>query len=309
MFSIIFPGQGSQNIGMAKEFYDNFSYIKDYFKKADEILNKNLTKIIFEGPKEDLDLTENTQPAIFLVSYSIFKALENETSLKLNHAKFYAGHSLGEYSALCCANSINFDQTINLLKHRGISMQNSVPKGQGGMLAVLGSNINEISKILNKNVDNYKCYIANDNSIGQIVISGDLKSLELLKIDLQKINIKCVNLQVSAPFHCPMMSLATSEMKNQIEETKFSDPIVDIVSNVTAKPLKNSENIKKHLIEQIEKPVRWRESINYMLNSGVNKFIEIGPGKVLSGLVKRIDRNANLNQVNFLSDLKNIKND
>ncbi len=188
-------------------------------------------------------------------------------------------------------------------------MQNSVPKGQGGMLAVLGSDINEISKILNKNIDNYKCYIANDNSIGQIVISGDLKSLELLKIDLQKINIRCINLQVSAPFHCPMMSSATSEMKNKIEETKFSDPIVDIVSNVTAKPLKNSENIKKHLIEQIEKPVRWRESINYMLNSGVNKFIEIGPGKVLSGLVKRIDRNANLNQVNNLNDLKNIKND
>ena len=309
MFSIIFPGQGSQNIGMAKEFYDNFSYIKDYFKKADEILNKNLTKIIFEGPKEDLDLTENTQPAIFLVSYSIFKALENETSFKLNHAKFYAGHSLGEYSALCCANSINFDQTINLLKYRGISMQNSVPRGKGGMLAVLGSDINEISKILNKNIDNYKCYIANDNSIGQIVISGDLKSLELLKIDLQKINIKCIHLQVSAPFHCPMMSLATSEMKNKIEETKFSDPVVEIVSNVTAKPLKNSKNIKKHLIEQIEKPVRWRESINYMLNSGVNKFIEIGPGKVLSGLVKRIDRNVNLNQVNNLSDLKNVKND
>ena len=309
MFSVIFPGQGSQIIGMAKEFFDNFKYVKDYFFLADEILEKKISKIILEGPKEVLDQTENTQPAIFLVSYSIFKVIEKETEFNLKKAKFYAGHSLGEYSALCCSDSINFEQTVKLLKHRGKAMQDALPGGEGGMLAILGSEIEKISEILNNKYDNFQSYIANDNSVGQVVISGENTSLMLLSEELKKKNIKFVKLKVSAPFHCPLMKNATENMRNKILETDFKIPIINIISNVTANPENNPDDIKRLLIEQIEKPVRWRESINYMLDHGVNKFIEVGPGKVLSGLVKRIDRNANLNQVNNLEDLKKLSND
>ena len=309
MFSVIFPGQGSQIIGMAKEFFDNFKYVKDYFFLADEILEKKISKIILDGPKEVLDQTENTQPAIFLASYSIFKVIEKETEFNLKKAKFYAGHSLGEYSALCCAEAINFEQTLKLLKYRGKAMQDALPGGEGGMLAILGSEIEKINEILNKNYDNFQSYIANDNTVGQVVISGENNSLMLLSEELKKENIKFVKLQVSAPFHCPLMKNATENMTNKILETDFKIPIINVISNVTANPEKNPDVIKRLLIEQIEKPVRWRESINYMLDCGVNKFIEVGPGKVLSGLVKRIDRNVNLNQVNNLEDLKKLSND
>ena len=307
MFSIIFPGQGSQVIGMAREFYDNFGYVKQYFTNADEILNKKLSKIILDGPKEELDQTENTQSAIFLASYSIYKVLEKETHFNEKKARFHAGHSLGEYSALCCSKSINFEQTINLLKFRGKAMQNAVPKGVGGMIAILGVEIEKINELISTN--NFKCFIANDNSVGQTVVSGKLESLETLSENLKKNKIKFVKLPVSAPFHCPLMEKATVDMKKIIEDTKFDDPIISIISNVSANPENKSENIKKLLIQQIEKPVRWRESVIKMIDLGVNRFIEIGPGKVLSGLIKRIDRNVKINQVNNLEDIKNILND
>ena len=307
MFSIIFPGQGSQVIGMAREFYDNFGYVKQYFTNADEILNKKLSKIILDGPKEELDQTENTQSAIFLASYSIYKVLEKESQFNEKKASFHAGHSLGEYSALCCSKSINFEQTINLLKFRGKAMQNAVPKGVGGMIAILGVEIEKINELISTN--NFKCFIANDNSVGQTVVSGKLESLETLSENLKKNKIKFVKLPVSAPFHCPLMEKATVDMKKIIEDTKFDDPIISIISNVSANPENKSENIKKLLIQQIEKPVRWRESVIKMIDLGVNRFIEIGPGKVLSGLIKRIDRNVKINQVNNLEDIKNILND
>ena len=307
MFSVIFPGQGSQFIGMAKEFYENFNYVKDYFEKANEITKKKLSNIILDGPKEILDQTENTQPAIFLVSYSIFKVIEIETGFKLKNSKFFAGHSLGEYSALCCSNAISFEQTIDLLKYRGIAMQNAVPKGEGGMIAILGEEINNINNILKENQSKFKCYIANDNSVGQIVVSGKTNCLELFIEMLKKLNIKFVKLQVSAPFHCPLMKKATDEMSTKILQTEFKNPDVSIISNVTTKPENKSNEIKKLLIQQIECPVRWRESVQNMINSGVNNFIEVGPGKVLSGLVKRIDRNVKLNHINHLNDLKLIK--
>ena len=309
MFSVIFPGQGSQIVGMAKEFYENFAYVREYFKKADEILNKNLTDIIFDGPREDLNQTENTQPAIFLVSYSIFKIIEKETDFKLNNAKFFAGHSLGEYSALCCAGSISFDETIKLLKLRGLSMQNAVPKGQGGMIAILGLNIEELNNILNKNLNKFICYVANDNSVGQIVVSGLINSIILLSEELKKKNIKFIKLPVSAPFHSPLMSKSTKEMREEILNTQFKNPRVSIVSNVTAKPVNNYEEIRNLLIDQIEKTVRWRESVINMIGLDTDRFIEIGPGKVLSGLIKRIDRKVKLNQVNNLNDVKNLIND
>tara|TARA_B100000963_G_scaffold253138_1_gene221815 strand:+ start:25 stop:954 length:930 start_codon:yes stop_codon:yes gene_type:complete len=309
MFSILFPGQGSQNIGMARELFQEFNYVKEYFSKADELLKKNLSEIIFNGPKSELDKTENTQPAIFLVSYSFFKIIENETRFEIKKAKYFAGHSLGEYSALCCAGSINFDQTIRLLKQRGEAMQNALPNRDGGMTAVLGSNIDEITNILNENKNKFSCFVANDNSNGQIVMSGKINELELFGQELKKKNIKYINLPVTAPFHCPLMKSATNTMKDIIINTEFKDPLISIVSNVTAKPLNKSDEIKKLLIEQIEKPVRWRESIENMIDQGINNFIELGPGKVLSGLVKRIDRNVKLNQVNNLTDAKSLTND
>ena len=309
MFSILFPGQGSQKIGMASEFYNNLYYVKEYFSQADDILKKNLTDLILKGPKEDLDQTENTQPAIFLVSYSIFKTLEKETEFNIQDAKYFAGHSLGEYSALCCANSINFEQTINLLKHRGTAMQNAVPKGEGGMVAVLGAEIDEINEILKNNENKFNCYVANDNSIGQIVVSGKLDSLELFCKILKSKEFKFIRLPVSSPFHCPLMKNATEEMKQRIYNTEFKDPEIDIISNVTANPIKKSDEIKRLLVDQIEKPVRWRESVNNMVKLGVDHFIELGPGKVLSGLVKRINRNVKLNQVSTFDDVKRIKND
>ena len=309
MFSIIFPGQGSQIVGMAKEFYENYDSVKKFFENADEILNKSLSKLILEGPKDILDQTENTQPAIFLVSYSIFKVLEKEDNFDLNKASFFAGHSLGEYSALCCADSLDFEQTISLLKYRGIAMQNAIPRGQGAMIATLGIDINEIRIMLKEIENKHKCYIANDNSIGQVVLSGKTDSIEFFSNLLKDKKIKFVKLPVSAPFHCPLMNKATIEMKQKILATKFNKPKIDIVSNVTANPINSPEVIKKLLIEQIEQPVRWRESVTNMLNSGISKFIEIGPGKVLSGLIKRIDRNVKLNQVNNITDIKNLTND
>ena len=309
MFSVLFPGQGSQIVGMAKEFYDNFDYVRDYFSLADEILKKKISKIILDGPKEDLEQTINTQPSIFLVSYSIYKVIENETEFNLNKAKFFAGHSLGEYSALCCADSIEFEQTINLLKSRGSAMQNAVPVGEGGMVAILGVSVDEINELLKKNKDKFVCYIANDNSIGQIVVSGKLDSLNMFCNELKNKNFKFIKLPVSSPFHCPLMNKATNTMKEKINDTIFKDPKVEIISNVTANPTKRSEEIKRLLIDQIEKPVRWRESVNKMIESNINHFIEIGPGKVLSGLVKRINRNVKLNQVNNIEDIKLLTND
>ena len=306
MFSVLFPGQGSQSIGMIKDFYDNFEYVKNLFDEANDAINVSLSKLIFDGPKTSLDETENTQPAIFLVSYAIYEVIRNETQIDLNKADFFAGHSLGEYSALACSKVINFNQTIKLLKIRGRSMQNAVPKNEGGMVAVLGEDIEKIREIIDINQDNFKCYIGNDNSNGQSVISGRMSDLDKLIAELKSLNIKNIKLPVSAPFHCILMSPATEIMRKEISNIDFSIPTNNIVSNVTAKPSKDPEKIKNLLIDQIEKPVRWRESVINMINAGSQKFVEIGPGKVLSGLVKRIDRNVKLIQVNNISDLKNL---
>ena len=213
MFSVIFPGQGSQVIGMGKDFFDKYNIVKELFLEADDALGISLSKIIMDGPKEELDLTVNTQPAIFLISYSIFQVVKKEFNINLNEAKFFAGHSLGEYSALSAANYLNFSKTIKLLKVRGEAMQNAVPNGEGGMLAVLGSTIEILEQIIIENKNNFIVQIANDNSEGQIVLSG--KNTELLKLGeiLKSKNIKNIKLPVSAPFHCYLMSKATEVMK------------------------------------------------------------------------------------------------
>tara|TARA_B100000900_G_scaffold310631_1_gene269367 strand:+ start:252 stop:1178 length:927 start_codon:yes stop_codon:yes gene_type:complete len=306
MNSIIFPGQGSQIVGMGKEFFDKYNVVKNLFNEADEILGLNLSKIILNGPKEELDYTENTQPAIFLVSYSIFKIIKEEFNIDLNKAKYFAGHSLGEYSALSCAGYLDFSETIRLLRVRGKAMQDSVPKGEGGMLAVLGSKIEDIEKILNDNSNSFKAEIANDNSNGQLVLSGKIKDLELINNFLNTKKIKSIKLSVSAPFHCSLMRKATEVMSNELKKINFKHSNNIIFSNVSGEEVSDPINLKNLLIDQIEKRVRWRESIINMINKGVKHFVEIGPGKVLSGLVKRINKDVKITSINDQSDIKNL---
>ena len=307
MFSVIFPGQGSQMIGMGKEFYDKFDLIKNLFKEADEVLGFPLSKIILEGPKEDLDLTANTQPAIFLISYSIFNVVKKEFNIDLHKARYFAGHSLGEYSALSCAGYLNFSDTLKILRIRGDAMQNSVPKGQGGMVAVLGSTVEAIEKILRDNEQNFKAQIANDNSEGQIVLSGKMDGLDKLILTLKENTIKNIKLPVSAPFHCSLMSKATSIMSEELNKLKFNQVDNRLISNFTAKEIANTGELKDLLIKQIENRVRWRESVLNMIDNNVNHFIEIGPGKVLSSLVKRINKEVKINTINNQEDIEGLK--
>ena len=307
MFSVIFPGQGSQSVGMANELYNKFETFKINFKKADDLLNYQLSKIILEGPADKLNLTENTQPAIFLISYSIFQVIKNEFKINLNEAKYFAGHSLGEYTALTCSGVLSFENTIKILKLRGKAMQEAVPKGEGGMIAVLGSELEILEDIINKKKNEFKCFIANDNSNGQIVLSGTMSNIEKLSIYLNSINIKNIKLSVSAPFHCELMKTATELMRNELAKIVFKDFQTALISNVTAQEIDDSLLIRDLLIRQIESRVRWRESINYMIKNGVNNFIEIGPGKVLSGLVKRIDKKVKVSAINNEEDINKIE--
>ena len=307
MFSVIFPGQGSQFVGMGKEFYDRFDIVKKLFKEADETLSLPLSKIILEGPKEELDLTVITQPAIFLISYSIFQVIKKEFNIDLHKAKFFAGHSLGEYSAIACAGYLDFQDTIKILKIRGNAMQNSIPKGEGGMVAVLGTTIENIEKILENNKNNFLAEIANDNSEGQIVLSGKIKDLEKLSAVLKVNKIKNIKLPVSAPFHCSLMNKATEIMRDELGKLKFKKGNIPLISNITADEIFNADELKDLLIKQIENRVRWRESVINMINKDVKQFIEIGPGKILAGLVKRVSKEVEVSSINNEEDIRDIK--
>ena len=307
MFSVIFPGQGSQMVGMGKEFFDRFDIVKNLFKEADDTLNFSISKLILEGPKDELNLTANTQPAIFIISYSIFNVIKKEFNIDLSKAKYFAGHSLGEYSALSCAGYLSFSDTLKILRIRGDAMQNSVPKGQGGMVAVLGSTVEIIEKILKKNEQNFNAQIANDNSEGQIVLSGKIEDLDKLIIILKENNIKNIKLPVSAPFHCSLMSKATNIMSEELNKLNFINGSNKLISNVTAKEILNTDELKDLLIKQIENRVRWRESVINMVNNDINHFIELGPGKVLSGLVKRINKEVKIDTINNQGDIEGLK--
>ena len=307
MFSVIFPGQGSQMVGMGKEFYDKFDLVKNLFKEADDTLNFPISKLILEGPKGELDLTVNTQPAIFLVSYSIYNVIKKEFNIDLSKAKYFAGHSLGEYSALSCAGYLNLSETLKILRIRGDAMQNSVPKGEGGMVAVLGSTVEIIEKILKDNEQNLSIQIANDNSEGQIVLSGKTDDLDKLILILKENTIKNIKLPVSAPFHCRLMNKATNIMSNELNKLNFIEGENKLISNVTANEISNTSELKDLLVKQIENRVRWRESVINMINNDVNHFIEIGPGKVLSGLVKRINKEVKIDAINNQGDIEGLK--
>ena len=307
MFSVIFPGQGSQVVGMGKDFYDKFDIVKNLFKEADEALGINLSKIILNGPKEELDLTINTQPAIFLISYSIFQVIKKEFNIDLHKAKYFAGHSLGEYSALACADYLDFKNTIKILRLRGDAMQNSITAGEGGMIAVLGTDIQNIETILSENKHIFFAEIANDNSEGQVVLSGKNMDLEKLSHFLKDKKIKNIKLPVSAPFHCSLMHKASNIMREELKNHTFKKGSNVLISNITAEEIFNADELKNLLVKQIENRVRWRESVINMINKNVDQFIEIGPGKVLSGLVKRINNNVAISSINNQEDIENIK--
>ena len=305
----MFPGQGSQSIGMGLDLFKKFDYVKELFFFADDCLKKKISKIILEGPEDQLKLTQNTQPAIMIVSYSFFKVLQKELGIESKHFKNFAGHSLGEYSALVCSNSLSFKDALFLLDERGKAMQNAVPIGKGGMIAVLGSDIKTLESLINKLDKNGVCEIANDNSVGQIIISGDIKSINSFKKLLDDTKIKNIPLPVSAPFHCSLMQKASKDMEEKINSIKFLKPEIPIVANVTAKEEIDSDTIKNLLVKQIFSKVRWRESMEFMSNSGINTFIEVGPGKVLTGLAKRIVKDKKIININEIKNLELLKNE
>ena len=303
--AIIFPGQGSQSVGMGKYFYENFDDVKKIFERADNTLNFKLSKIILDGPGEDLKLTKHTQPAILTVSYSIFETIKKE--IDLSSIKYLAGHSLGEYSALVCSKSISFEEAVKVVFERGKAMQDAVPNNKGGMLAILGTELEEISTFIkNSKAENEICEIANDNAPGQIIVSGNINSINELKNLLKKNGKKSISLPVSAPFHCSLMKEAALKMEKKLDLITFKKPEFKIISNVTASIIENHQNIKKLLVEQIYNKVRWRESIINISKKGITDFIEIGPGKVLSGLVKRIIKGSNTMSINSVDEIKRI---
>ena len=292
MKAIVFPGQGSQYVEMGKDFYDNFSEAKEVFHEVDDALGFKLSNIILNGPKETLDLTENTQPAIMTVGVAIYRTLRKQKINDLKDYSFFAGHSLGEYTSLICSNSLTLKDGAKILKERGKSMQEAVPANIGAMAAVLGAEINLINQVINKNKSNDGvAQISNDNCPGQIVISGNKDKINKIVDDLKtNYSKKAILLPVSAPFHCSLMQPSADKMNHILIKINFSQPEINIVSNVTAKKIDNFKEIPSLLTKQITHHVRWRESVDFMTKNGVKHFIEIGPGKALTGMIKRIGK-------------------
>jgi [acyl-carrier-protein] S-malonyltransferase len=292
MKAIVFPGQGSQYVGMGKDFYESFSEVKEVFQEVDEALDIKLSSIILNGPKEELDLTENTQPAIMTVGVSIYRVLKKYKIKDLNEYNFFAGHSLGEYTSLVCSDSLSLKNSAKILKARGRSMQEAVPINLGAMAAVLGAELDLVNEVIKKHSSNDGiAEISNDNCPGQIVISGSKDKINKIVDDLKSnYSKKAILLPVSAPFHCSLMKPSADKMNEILTKTEFKKPLINIVSNVTAKTIDNFKEIPLLLTKQITHHVRWRESVDFMSKNGVKHFIEIGPGKALTGMIKRIGK-------------------
>ena len=297
MHAFLFPGQGAQAIGMGKDLAENFLVSKNVFEEVNDALGQDLSGLIWDGDIETLTLTENAQPALMATSIAAIKALEAE-GIKFDQASYIAGHSLGEYSALCAAGSLSLTDTAKLLRIRGKAMQDAVPFGLGAMAAILGLDFETVSQITNLSSDDQICQAANDNDPGQVVISGHKnavdQTIELAKDAGAK---RAVLLPVSAPFHCSLMQPAADIMAKALNDIKLEDPNVPLVANVRANEQNNGDMIKDLLIEQVTGSVRWRESIEFMSSKGVSEVFEIGAGKALSGMVRRINREISVNQV------------
>lgn len=289
--AFVFPGQGSQSVGMGKAMADAFASARHVFQEVDDALGQKLSKIIFEGPEDTLTLTENAQPAIMATSMAIFRVLQKEAGLDLKKAAAYvAGHSLGEYTALCAAGSLTIADTARLLRLRGQAMQKAVPAGEGAMAAILGPDLAAVAEIAAEAAQGDVCSVANDNSPGQVVISGSKAAIDrAIEIAKAKGAKRALPLSVSAPFHCALMQPAAEAMAEALGKATILAPCVPLVANVTAQAVTNPDTIRDLLVQQVTGQVRWRESVEYMKAHGVTETVEIGAGKVLTGLTKRIE--------------------
>ena len=309
MNSIIFPGQGSQYVGMCKNWYENFEEVKKVFDQADKILNEPLSDTVFNGPEEELTKTNNAQPAILISSIAILEVIKSQKKIELsNFCKFLAGHSLGEYTALYASGVLDFESVLKLVKLRGNLMSKSDKSGEGKMAAIIGLKISEIEKMLKDFDEDGVCEIANDNSEGQVVISGDKVSVNSFKSIAKNCGAKLtIDLNVSAPFHCKLMEEAAIKMNSEINKTSFNEFKIPVISNVKAIPCINVSEFKSLLSQQITMTVKWRETILFMENKGVKRIFEVGPGNVLSGLVKRITKNIECFSIQNPDDMDNLK--
>lgn len=302
--ALVFPGQGSQKVGMGKDFYDAFPAARQTFQEVDETLGENLSQVMFEGSEEDLKLTHNTQPALMAVSMAIMAILK-KNGIKIGEFVCAAGHSLGEYSALCATEAINLSTTTKLLRIRGLAMQQAVPTSKGGMVALLGVDLNLAQEICDAAAKGDTLVVANDNGADQIVLSGDLKAVErAVSLAPEMGAKKAILLPVSAPFHSPLMQTAADTMQGALASMIFQEPIIPVFSNVTAETEKDPELIKKLLVNQITHNVRWREIVLEMQSQGIEEIIEIGSGKVLTNLNKRMIPEIKATSISTLQDLE-----
>ena len=306
--ALIFPGQGSQFIGMGNDFYKKYTVSQEIYHKLDDAIERNLSKLIFSGDSNDLIQTQNSQPSIMATSIAIYQAMISENLINADTYSCVAGHSLGEYSGLVANGSLKFEDSVKLLKSRSKAMQDSMPLGTGGMVALIGCSNEIVKKALYEANDYGRLYVANDNANGQVVLSGEIGSINYIVENSKSLQIKrAIKLPVSAPFHCELISNAASVMKKEIMNYTFNVFKVPLYSNVTAEVC-NEKEIKELLVTQIVSKVRWREIIENMLKNGIVNFIEIGPGNVLTNLVKRITRDATAISISKLEDLEKLDN-
>ncbi len=304
--AFVFPGQGSQEVGMGRELAEAFSAARLVFEEVDDALEKRLSKIMFEGPQEELTLTENAQPALMAVSMAIVRVIETEGGKSIaDVASFVAGHSLGEYSALAAAGAIPLAETARLLQTRGEAMQAAVPVGKGAMAAILGPSLEDVESIAADAAEDQVCDVANDNSDGQVVVSGNTEAVErAVEIAKERGAKRAVLLPVSAPFHCALLDPAADVMTYALASTEVSAPNPPVVANVTAAPVSDPDDIRNLLIEQVTSRVRWRECVLAMRDEGVEELCEVGAGKVLTGLARRIDRDLSARAIGTPADIE-----
>lgn len=303
--ALIFPGQGSQTVGMGKELYDRFPEARAVFDEVDAALSEKLSDIIFNGPQEKLTLTENAQPAIMATSIAALRVLETQAGFNVSDASFVAGHSLGEYSALCAAGAISLSETARLLRVRGKAMQQSVPAGLGAMAALIGVDLPQAEDIAREAAGSDICSVANDNASGQVVISGARVAIErAIAIAKAKGVKRALMLDVSAPFHCALMGPAAGVMEAALSAATIKAPVVPLIANVTAGQESDPNTIRRLLVDQVTGMVRWRESMHTLKSKGVTRVIELGAGKVLTGLMKRIEPDIQAINMGIPADLE-----